>query len=137
MVNVGRGGGVGGRTHTCLIGEEAALDAVHDAGTAEAAENGAEIKGAHEDLTEHIGQHLGIEDHQHQRYQNVESTHNGHENARHRHNALAAAHEAVAHQRGDDKADDPRSDVGIIKAVDGEGGLEVVGCQHIEANTVG
>ena len=137
MVNVGRGGGVGGRTHTCLIGEEAALNAVHDAGTAKAAEDGAEIKGTHENLTEHIRQHLGIDDHQHQRHQNVEGTHDGHENTRHRHDALAAAHEAVAHQRSDDKTDDPRSDVGIIKAVGGEGGLEVVGCQHIEADTVG
>ena len=136
MGDVGGGGGIGRRTHTGLVGEETALDAVHDAGTAEAAEDRLQIKGTGKDLAEHLGQHVGIENGNDQGHHDVDGTHHGDENARHRHDALTAAQQAVAHQCSDNETDDPGSRGGVIEAVGGESGLEVIGGQHIKAHAV-
>ena len=117
--------------------EMPALDAVHQAGAGQTAEDGLEVKGLGEDAAQHLGQQAEVHHNDDQRDQHVQAAHEGDQGGGDLHDALAAAHDAVAHQQGQDGADDPGGGFRVIEAVSGEGGLEIVGGQHIEAAGVG
>ena len=77
----------------------------------------------------------------HDRYQqgdqDIKAAHNRHKGRSNLDDTLAAAEDAVTHQYRQNRADHPRGNGGIIKAVDAEGGLQVIGGEHIEAAGVG
>ena len=137
MVHRRRCRGVRRRADARLVGEEAALDAVHHAGAAKAAEDGAKIEGAAEDLGKDRGECSYVYYNDEKRNENVCNTHHGHEQGADANDALAAADQAVADKQSDGAADDPGRHARIVEGVGRKGGLQIVGCEHIEAHAVG
>ena len=137
MADIGRGGSVGGGAHAGLVGKEAPLHALHHGRAGEAGEDGLEIERLGEDPSEHLGNQPHVHDDDHQGHQHVQSAHDGHQSGGEGDDPLAAAHDAVPGQQRHDAADDPGRPLRGIKAVSGEGGLEVVGAEHVEAAGVG
>ena len=133
MGDVGGGGGVGCGAHAGLVGEEAPLHALHHGRAGEAGKDGLEIKGPGKDPAEHLGDQPQIHDDDHQGHQHVQSAHDGHQRGGKGDDPLAAAHDAVPGQQGHDAADDPGGEFRIVETVAGEGGLEVIGAEHVEA----
>ena len=137
MGNVGGSGGVRSGTDTGFVGVEAALEAHHQAGTHEAAEDGLEVEGVGEDHAEHMGDVADVDGQSDQSHQHVGDTHDGDQGAGDLDDALAAAQQAVESQQGDDGADDDRGDAFLIEGEAGERRLQVVGGQHVVAHAVG
>ena len=137
MAHVGRGGGVGGGAHARLIGEQAALDALHQGGAGKAGKDRLEIEGALEDAGKDRGHQLQVHHNDNQRHQHIQAAHEGHQGGGHGDDPLAAAHDAEGGEQGGDAADDPGGDALVVEAVAGEGGLEVERAQHVEAAGVG
>ena len=129
--------GVGSGTHTCLVGVQAALDALHQAGTGEAAEDGLEVEGTVEDSTQDGRQLADVHEHDDQSNGNVDDAHDGDHEASDLHQTLAAAHDADGEQDGQDSADEDGGGGFVVEAEAGEGGLQVVGGQCIVAHCVG
>ena len=88
-------------------------------------------------MAEHLGQHPPVEHHHHNGHQHVEPAHKGHQGGGEADDALAAAHDAVPHHCRQNGADDPGGSIRIVEGIAGEGGLEVVGRQHVEAPGIG
>ena len=137
VAHIGAGRRVGSAAAAGLVGVQAALDAVHHAGGGEAAEDGPEVKGIAEDAAQHLGQQGDVGEDDHQRHQHVHNAHHGHQQGGDLYHPLAAAQQAVAHQHSQHTADDPGGGFGVVEAVHAEGGLQVVGGQHVEAHRVG
>ena len=133
MAYIGGGGGVRGGAHACLIGEQTALNALHQSGAGKAGKDRLEVKGPLEDTPKYLGQQFQIQYHHDDGHQHVQAAHERHQCGSGSDDPLAAPHDAEGGEQGGDAADDPRGDALVVEAVAGEGGLEVKGAQHVEA----
>ena len=136
MRHIGGGRRVGRRTHAGLIGVQAALDAPHDAGAGEAAENGLEIKGGAEDHAEHAGETGDVHDHDDQGDDNVQDAHQGDEHFGYPGKTSAAAEDADPKQDGENGADHIGGS-GVIEGKAAEGVLGVIRCKHVIPDHIG
>ena len=136
MGDVRSGRGVGGRTHTGLVGIQAALNALHHAGAGEAAENGGEIKGAGKNVLEDGGDQVQVHQNHDQGNDNVENAHDGNQCAGDFGQTVGAAQHAGGKENRQDQADEKGGMV-AVEAEAGKGGLEVVGGQHIISHRIG
>ncbi len=137
MADLCGGGGIRRGADAGLVAEQAALDAVHHAGTAETAEDRLEVKCLREDCCKHRRQGCDIQHDDDQGYQYIGSAHHRHQKACGLDDTGAAADQAVADDHCQQQADDPGTGGLIVETVAREGGLQVVRCQHIEADAVG
>ena len=128
---------IGSGTHTGFIGIQPPFDAVHHAGSADAPQDFLEVKGIGQHSRKHRRDHPDVHDDDHQSQDHIQDPHERHQHFRHPHDPLAAAHEAVAYQHGQNASDDPRGDTFLIETVHAKGGLEVIGSQCIETARVG
>jgi len=127
------------RTDTGLVRVETSLDTVDQAGTRNAAEDCAEVKRIGEDTTKDRRNSARMHDEDHQRDHHIGNAHERNHETRGLLNALAAAHHADADQNCEPCADchGGKLRVGLIPAVSLEGGLGVVGAEHIKAARIG
>ena len=145
VAHVGRGRRVGGRAHTGLVGVQAALDAPHDAGAGEAAEDGLEVKSGLENVFEHRAEVGDMPKDHDEGDDHVQHAHHGHEDLGDLGESFSAAEDADAEQHRENAADDHRhihSETGdlkrlFIEAEALEGALGVVGREHVVAHHVG
>ena len=137
MGHAGGTGGAGGGADACLIGEQAALDALHQSGTHKAAEDGLEVKGVAEDAGKHGGNEGDVgEDHKEGDSQ-VQHAHHRHQHGGDVGNLLAAAADANQEHHGQHNAHDPGGEGGIIEAVSLEGVGNIEGGHQVKAHHVG
>ena len=136
-IYVSSGSGVRRTAHTSFVGVQAAFNAVHHAGTANAGQNLLEVEGIGKNFDENGGNHIQVHYNNHQGQQYVQDAHEGNQFFGDADDPFAAADDAVANQYGQDTADDPGGGYLVIEAVDGEGGLQVVGSQQVKAAGVG
>ena len=137
MADIGRSRGVRGGADARLVREETALNAVHDTGTGEAAEDGLHVESLGKDAGKDRRYQIDMHDRHQQGDQDIKAAHNRHKGRGNLDDTLASAEDAVTHQHRENRADHPGGNGGIIKAVDAEGGLQVIGGKHIEAAGVG
>ena len=136
MRHAGGGGGVRGRAHAGLIGEQTALDAEHNHRAGKAARDGLEVESRLEDGAEHGRQLADVGDRGPQRNENVGDSHDGHDDGGDDGDALRAAEndESGEHDEHDAHADrravggvvgdvvlERRSHVERLQAVEAEG----------------
>ncbi|MPM23790.1 hypothetical protein SDC9_70264 [bioreactor metagenome] len=134
---VGSRGGVGGRTNARFVGVKPPLDAIHHAGTRDTRENRLKIERVSEDFFEYGGNQAYVGKQHDQRNDNVQQAHEGDDGAGGLDHAAAAAQNAPTHENRQNRADDPRRAFGIVEAVHREGGLQVIGGQHVEPARIG
>ena len=137
MGNISRSRRIGSGPDTGFVGIQTPLDAVHHAGPADATQDLLEVKGIGQHLRQDGGDHPDMHHDDHQGQQHVQHPHERHQYFRDPQDPFAPAHEAVAHQHGQDGADDPGGDSFHVEPVHTEGGLEVVGSQGIEPAGIG
>ena len=137
MGHISGSSGVGSGTHTCLVGVQAALDAVHQAASGEAAEDGLEVKSIDEDTLDHSGDGGDVHKNDDQGNQDVDDAHNGNQHAGDLGQALGAAHNANGKQDSQDSTDDPGRGSLVVEAEACKSGLQVVGSQRIVAHGIG
>ena len=135
--NVSRSCCVGSGADASLVGVEAALDAVHHAGTCNAAEDSFEIKRIAEDLCEYCGNRTNVKKNDNNSNAYIDNAHERNECGSYLNNALAAAHDAPANQDSHNSTDDPGGNRRIVEAVSCKRGLEIVGSEHIKAACIG
>ena len=136
MGHIGGSRGIGRRTHTGFVGVQTALDALHHSAAGKATEDGLEVKGAGEDLAEHGGDQLDVDADHGDRHQNIDDTHHGNQNTGNVGQTLGTAQHTGGKQNGQNRTDDDGG-AAAVEAEAGEGGLQVVGGQHIVADGIG
>ena len=144
-------GGVGGGTHTGLVGVQATLNALHDGRGTKAhgtAEHGSEIKCLAENAAQDTGDHIQIHHHDHQGHQDIQHTHDRDQNAGNLDDPLAAAQYTDGHQDGQDHAAHYGHNAVLfaaqgkgagtgVEVIAGKAANQVVGGQHIETTGIG
>ena len=135
------------RADARFIGIQAALDALHEGGRAEAcraAEDRLEIERARENAAQHLGQHAGVDHHDDERHDDVQHAHDRHEHARDLDDAVAVAEDADAYEEREQRAADDRQEMRargsnerIIEVIARHAVDEVEGGEHVEADRIG
>ena len=133
----GGGGGVRRGTDTGFVRVEASLDAVDEAGSGHAAEDGLEVEGVFEDDAEHVRDVLQIGDDDDEGDEDIEDAHGRNDRTRELDDPLAAAEDAVSGRDGEDGTDDGGGGLRVIERVRLEGGLQVVRAEQLEPEGVG
>ena len=133
MGGIGRGGGIGDRTHAGLVREEAALDAGHEGHAETRAEDGVEVEGAAHDRDEHFGHHRDVERRDGERDEDVGAGHDGNHHAHDLGDAGEAAEDHEGREARDRKARHLRVEAerGLHREADG------VGLDGVEDEAVG
>ena len=137
MGNISRGSGIWSGTYTGLIGIKTSLDTKHNTGAGETTEDSLKIKGFCKDCFKNMRQQADIQQGNHTSYQHINHAHERHQSGGNTDNTPTAAKDAPANHYSQNTADYPRGRLCIIEAKAREGGLEVVGTQHIKAYTIG
>ena len=96
MGNIRRCRGIRRGAYARLVGIQTALHAEDQAGTAQTAEDGAEVEGVLKNHAEGLGNIADMREDNNQRHQYIGNTHHGHHLFGQLHNARAAAHDAEA-----------------------------------------
>ena len=134
MRHAGGGGGVRGRAHAGLIGEQAALDAEHDHRTGKATGDGLEVEGRLEDGGKHGRQLANVGDRGPQCNKNVGDGHDGHDDGGDDGDALRAAENDESGEHDEhDAHTDRRAVGGVVGDVVLQRRGHVEGLQPVEA----
>ena len=137
MGDCGGGARVGSGTHTCLIGEEAALDAQHHTGACETAEDRLEIKCVCHNDRKDRGQFSDICDDHKNTDSNVKARHRGNEDGRYLSDDVSGE-ENIERRDCKYNTDRSREDAGFyVGRIDCERRDDVVGLQPVEAKREG
>ena len=132
-----RGTGCGsGSTDTCLIGEQASLDAEHHNGSHEAAEDSLNIKSPFKNACEHTRNHVSVENNHQQGSCNVKSAHYRNKNSCDFSDLFAAAADADAEDNSLDDTDENRSQAWIVETVYFKRICHIEGCNEVKSNHV-
>ena len=123
--------------YACLVGIETALDAVHHAGACNAAEDSREVESVSKDLSDDTGQQTDVHNNDDKSNCYVDNAHERNDGGSSLDNALAAAKQAPANDNSENCTDDEGSYTFVIERVSSKGGLQVVGSEHIEADSIG
>ena len=137
MGDHGGSGGVRRGTDTGFVRVQASLDAVDQAGTGHAAEDGLEVEGVFEDDAEHVRDVLDVREDDDEGDEDIEDAHGRNDGARELDDPLAAAEDAVPGRDGEDGADDGGGGLRVVERVRLERGLQVVRAEQLKTEGVG
>ena len=134
MGHISGSGGVGGGAHTGLVGVEAPLDALHDAGGSDPGKHGLGIEGLGEDQGDHVGHLADVLNGDKEAQSDIDGGHHRHDAGGDGTDAAHAAKDTHTGEDGQHRAHHHGPDaVGVVGQIILEGGTGVIGLEGIEA----